>query len=124
MRARIIALHLIASAIPTIVKFVTHRLKEHLPFEFSLNHIALDLQNDFINSEIDLKLIEYPEYHYIGHGRQAVAFASPDDKYVLKFFLSRHLIGKKRYPIPKPRHWIASHKKMRSEKEQNSASIG
>ncbi|HSX13381.1 MAG TPA: hypothetical protein VLE96_03065 [Chlamydiales bacterium] len=114
MRAKIIALILIASAIPSITKFVKPYLEERLPFEFGLEKIALDMQNDFVNGEMDPSLIENQEFHYIGHGGQAVAFAN--DVYVLKFFLARQLQGEKRYPIPKPTHWIPKHRDARREK--------
>lgn len=120
MRAKIIALFLIATALPPTYKFVKPLLEERLPYEFGLDKIALDLRSDFVNSKIDPTLIENQEFHYIGHGGQAVAFASDDDKYVLKFFLTRQLQGAKRYPIPKPTHWIPTHRQARKEKREKT----
>lgn len=120
MRAKIIALFLIATAIQPIYKYVKPLLEERLAFEFGLDKIALDLKNDFVNSEINPTMIENQEFHYIGHGGQAVAFASDDDQYVLKFFLARQLQGPKRYPIPKPTHWIPSHRQARKEKREKT----
>ncbi len=115
MRAKIIALFLILSAIPPVAKFIKPYLEERLPYEFGLDKIALDMQNDYVNSEIDPSLLD-KEFHYIGHGGQAVAFS--DGQYVLKFFLARQLQGPKRYPIPKPTHLIASHRKARRQERE------
>lgn len=107
--------------VPSAVKYGKPYLEERVPYKFSLDTIALDLHTDFGNEGVlDLSKIENQEFHYIGHGGQAIAFASQDDRYVLKFFLRRQLHGEKRFPIPKPTHWIPSHRKARQEKREQA----
>lgn len=113
-----ISLILTLYAIPKIKPY----LEERLPDEFSLEKIALDIQADLPFFEMpDLRAQIQQPFHYLGHGGQAVAFASQDGNYVLKFFLVRSMHGKKKYPIPKPTHWIPSHRKARKEKRKQTA---
>lgn len=128
MRGKILALFVMIlggwAIAPTAIKFAKPYLEERLPFEFSIDKIALDMKSDFAtNTPIDLSALENQEFRYLGHGGQAVAFASPDDRYVLKFFLTKQLQGAKRYPIPKPTHWFHSHRKARLEQRQKTRFI-
>jgi len=103
-------------------------LNERLPDTFSLNKIALDITEDFPLFEMpDLSSMIQGPFYYLGSGGQAIAFESEDHEYVLKFFLIQSLHGNKKYPIPKPTHWIASHrqkrKAQRKEKKMESLRI-
>ncbi len=103
-----------------LIPWVKPRLEERLPDAFRLDKVALDMQEDLPEFEMpDLSFLGGKEFHYIGHGGQAVAFASQDNCYVLKFFLKKQLHGEKRFPIPKPTHWISSHREKRqAQREQ------
>ena len=110
---------LLATAAPNGLRIAKIYLEERLPDEFSIEKLAMDVQGDFpVYPLPDLSVIADQPFHYIGHGAQAVAFASEDGNYVLKFFLRRSMHGKKRYPIPKPTHWIPSHRKKRIERRK------
>jgi hypothetical protein len=110
----LVILLLVMVAILNLVRIAKPLLEERLPDHFSVNKVAMDIQGDFPSYKMpDLKKIARQPFQYIGHGAQAVAFVSEDERYVLKFFLKRSMHGKKRYPIPKPTHWIASHRKKR-----------
>lgn len=112
----------VAIAIVFAMPKIKSLLEERLPDEFNLEKIALDIQADLpLFPMPDLLHATNQSFHYLGHGGQAVAFASEDGKFVLKFFLLRSMHGKKKYPIPKPTHWIASHKKQRREKREKTA---
>lgn len=133
----------LAAILPFAAKCIKPYLEERLPDEFTVEKLALDMQEESLrNQEVQTpplfsvrqvqtspsamglsKLAELKDkpFHYIGHGGQSVAFASADNRYVLKFFLKKSLHGKKKYPIPKPTHWIASHRKARQEKREQTA---
>ncbi len=111
---------LLTAFIPNLVRTVKPILEERLPDHFSVNKVAMDVQGDFPTYKMpDLTKIAKQPFQYIGHGAQAVAFVSEDERYVLKFFLKRSMHGKKRFPIPKPTHWIASHRKKRHERRKS-----
>lgn len=95
-------------------------LKQRYPDIFSVDKIAMDLEGDFPTFEMpDLSTIAKSPFHYLGAGGQAVAFESEDHQYVLKFFLTKSLRGLRKYPLPKPTHWIPSHREKRaSERKQ------
>lgn len=104
---------------PNAIRLAKSLVEERLPWEFSLQQIALDVQGDFPIFELpDLSGIANQQFHYIGHGGQAIAFVSEDNRYVLKFFLKHCLQGKKRYPIPKPSHWLPIRQKVRQERRK------
>lgn len=108
---------IIAAFVPSTVRFLKPYLEERYPDTFHLEKIAMDMEEQFPRFQMpDLSPIANQEFHYLGHGGQAVAFASQDNKYVLKFFLTRQLHGEKKYPIPKPTHWIPTHRKKREKK--------
>ncbi len=108
---------IIGVLIPSTIRFVKPYLEERLPDTFSLNRIAMDIESDLPRFEpMDLSELANQNFRYLGHGGQAVAFASDDGLYVLKFFLTKALHGEKRFPIPKPTHLIPSHRKARREK--------
>lgn len=110
---------LIATFAPNGVRMAKIYLEERLPDEFTVEKVAMDIEGDFPSYPLsDLSEIAKQPFHYIGHGAQAVAFASEDGRFVLKFFLQRSMHGKKRYPIPKPTHWIPSHRKKRMERRK------
>lgn len=110
---------IIAAILPSTIRFLKPYLEERLPDVFSVEKIAMDVHEQFPHFETpDLSSIAGQEFHYLGHGGQAVAFASEDDRYVLKFFLTRLLHGKKKFAIPKPTHWIPSHRKARHKKRE------
>lgn len=119
-KALFLALLLLAViSAPNVIRTAKIYLEERLPDEFNLEKVALDVKGDFPAYSLpDLSEIAAQPFHYIGHGAQAVAFASEDGRLVLKFFLQRSMHGKKRYPIPKPTHWIPSHRKKRIERRQ------
>lgn len=98
-------------------------LKQREPDVFSLDKIARNLKGDFPTFEMpDLSTIIQGPFQYLGAGGQAVAFESADHQYVLKFFLTKPLHGKRKYPIPKPTHLIPSHRKKRAmERKQRKA---
>lgn len=110
---------LLVTFLPNGLRIAKIYLEERLPDEFSLEKVAMDIEGDFPVYPLPnlTEMAEQP-FHYIGHGAQAVAFASEDGKWVLKFFLQRSMHGKKRFPIPKPTHWIPSHRKKRYERRQ------
>lgn len=115
----LVFLLLLTAFIPNLVRTLQPYLEERLPDSFSVDKVALDVMGTFPSYEMpDLTKILRQPFHYIGHGAQAVAFASEDDRYVLKFFLRRSMHGKKRYPIPKPTHWLPSHRKKRHERRE------
>ena len=94
-------------------------MEERLPDEFCLDKLAMGVQGDFPSFPVpDLSVVAAQEFHYIGHGGQAVAFASEDNRYVLKFFLTRQMHGAKKYPIPKPTHFIPSHREKRKKQRE------
>ncbi len=110
---------LLTAFIPNLVRTLKPYIEERLPDSFSIDKVAMDVQGDFPSYEMpDLTTITRQPFHYIGHGAQAVAFASEDNRYVLKFFLKRSMHGEKRYPIPKPTHWIPSHRKKREARRK------
>ncbi len=117
-KALIFALLLLfATFLPSGIPIAKLYLEERLPDEFSVEKVAMDIKGDFpVYPLPNLTEIAEQPFHYIGHGAQAVAFASEDGKWVLKFFLERSMHGKKRFPIPKPTHWIPSHRKKRHER--------
>jgi hypothetical protein len=91
-------------------------LEERLPDEFSPQKLAVNLKGDFVNTPLpDLSSLAGQSFHYLGHGGQAVAFRSEDGNYVLKFFTVKALHGPKKWPIPKPTHWIPSHREKRAK---------
>ena len=111
----------IAALLPFTIQWIKPYLEERLPDTFSLDRIAIDLQGDLPHFAMpDLPIFAAQEFHYLGHGGQAVAFASADGKYVLKFFLTKQLHGEKRFPIPKPTHWIPAHRKARQEQREQA----
>lgn len=110
---------LLATFAPNFIRTAKFYLEERLPDEFSLEKVAMDIEADFPSFPMpDLSQIADQPFHYLGHGGQAVAFASEDGRFVLKFFLQRSMHGKKRFPIPKPTHWIPSHRKKRLERRK------
>lgn len=89
-------------------------VNQRFPDTFSLDKIALDITEDFPTFEMpNLSSMIQGPFYYLGAGGQAVAFESEDHEYVLKFFLTKALHGNKKYPLPKPTHWISSHKQKR-----------
>lgn len=97
-----------------IARWAKPYIEERLPDEFTIEKLAMDVKGDFPTYPLpDLTDLAKQPFYYLGHGGQSVAFRSEDDRYVLKFFLIRNLHGKKRYPMPKPTHWIPSHRKKR-----------
>lgn len=142
----VISFLLCAAILPLTIKSIKPYLEERLPDEFTLEKIALDIDDDFLpamnfgdepdSPSFSVRYMQTPSsslalpnfseigeqpFHYIGHGGQSVAFASEDDRYVLKFFLKKSIHGKKKYPIPKPTHWIAAHRKKRQEAREQKA---
>lgn len=55
----------------------------------------LVFSNEKINHFSDLNGYLSQSYHYLGHGRQSIAFLSEDQKIVLKFFLNNQVYGSK-----------------------------
>ncbi len=125
-RHRISAVFLCSAILSTIflpsnIQWVKERLEERLPDTFGLDRIALHMEGEETSIAMPkLPISEGEVFRYLGHGGQAVAFASEDGKYILKFFLRRQLHGEKRFPIPKPTHWIPSHRKKRQEKMEEA----
>jgi len=119
-KALVFALLLFAvTFLPNFIQTIKQLLEERLPDEFALEKLALDVKGPFPTYSMpDLTEIAQQPFHYLGHGAQAVAFASEDGRWVLKFFLQQNLHGKKRFPIPKPTHWIPSHRKKRHEERK------
>jgi hypothetical protein len=120
MRIKIFSLLIVLTSItfiPSITKWVKQKVEERLPFEFTLEYIVQNRKTNFENTQtFDWAHLENQEFTYLGQGLQCIAFANQD--LVLKFFLSKQLVGKKKYPIPKPTHWIASHKKARKKQRE------
>lgn len=117
--ALITTLLLLLVLIPNLIRTIKPYIEERLPDEFSIDKLAIDIKADFPSYPMpDLTELAKQPFHYIGHGAQAIAFVSEDHNYVLKFFLVRSMHGKKRYPIPKPTHWIPSHRRKRHERRK------
>ncbi len=98
-------------------------LEERLPDEFRVDKIALDVEAEFPTPPLspDQRSLLNQEFIYLGHGEQSIAFENRDQSIVLKFFLVKGLHGKKRYPIPKPTHWIPSHREKRQQRREKIA---
>lgn len=97
--------------IPNAKKVLRPYLKERLASEFTLNHLARDVS---CNASNQFQALGDEEFHYIGHGDQAIAFANKDETYILKFFLYKKLLGEKRFPVPT----ISIHKKRKVQKQE------
>jgi hypothetical protein len=67
----------------------------------------------------DLKEGNQITFDYLGHGTQAVAFVSSDNKYVLKFFLSEGIEAKKRKHFLSPLRLIPGYRKERIAKNRS-----
>ena len=119
----LILLLIFGAFLPYTVKSIKFLAEERLPDEFHLNKLALDIQDDLppCGNIPELLRVAKAPFHYIGHGGQAVAFASEDDQYVLKFFLKKSFHGKKKYPFPKISHWIPSRRKASQERREKAS---
>lgn len=67
------------------------------PIPSSLGFSSKDLvfSDEKSNDFLDLNGYFSQSYHYLGHGRQSIAFISEDQKIVLKFFLNNQVYGSK-----------------------------